>query len=577
MDSSPLAQGESHTSEKQNPTTYSQTYASPDSIKLEEHTDSNQVRTEDVRSIKWWTDEEETKVRRLLDWNILPLVAVIYGASFIDRSNVGNAETAGMGADLGLTADQYRIVTTIFYVGYIVFQPLLLFYLVVPAHQWVAAMVFIWGLSSALQATATNLAGLLVARFCTGVAEAGFGTGIALYLGFFFPRREVGLRFAFFVTSSAIASAIAGALAYALVQANSAIAGWRLLFVVEGAPSMILSIFVYLFLPDNPKHCRFLNERQKRIADERLFKPVDTHQGAVGEQSKGATILHGIKSKFDKKSTIAGLTHPVGWLTALLLFCCNVGYASVPIYLPKILNQSGLTALKAQGYTCGPYLVAWASALTQVYLSDRFQHRATFLAVDFVIGIIGYLLLALKQDFATRYGAVFLVTFGLFSCVPLTYTWLISNVASPRARGMGLSILGVVSQCGPLLGTLGLFVEGAPYYKKGMWISLGILAAGLAITLVSAVFFVVNNHRRDRAAYRREAEHLGDATAPATGSVGDRETTTELRQTGTSRSSELQDKVVLDKNVEEERVEALRRTIEVGRQGEDSPFFRFVV
>jgi hypothetical protein len=79
--------GESSPSEKQNPTSYSQTYDVPVSSKLGEHSDSNVVRTEDVRSIKWWKDEEETKVRRLLDWNILPLVAVIYGAAFIDRSS----------------------------------------------------------------------------------------------------------------------------------------------------------------------------------------------------------------------------------------------------------------------------------------------------------------------------------------------------------------------------------------------------------------------------------------------------------------------------------------------------------
>lgn len=79
--------GESPPSEKQNPTSYTPTYVPQDSSKLGEHSDSNQVRTEDVRSIKWWTDEEETKVRRLLDWNILPLVAVIYGAAFIDRSS----------------------------------------------------------------------------------------------------------------------------------------------------------------------------------------------------------------------------------------------------------------------------------------------------------------------------------------------------------------------------------------------------------------------------------------------------------------------------------------------------------
>lgn len=88
MASSQPVLGESPPSEKQSPIS-SQAYESQDTSKLAEDSksDSNQVRTEDVRSIKWWTDEEETQVRRLLDWNILPLVAVIYGASFIDRSS----------------------------------------------------------------------------------------------------------------------------------------------------------------------------------------------------------------------------------------------------------------------------------------------------------------------------------------------------------------------------------------------------------------------------------------------------------------------------------------------------------
>ena len=69
----------------------------------------------------------------------------------------------------------------------------------------------------------------MAARVFLAIAEAGFGAGIALYLSFFYPRNEIGLRFAVFATASAIASAFGGALAYGIVQANTSIESWRLL------------------------------------------------------------------------------------------------------------------------------------------------------------------------------------------------------------------------------------------------------------------------------------------------------------------------------------------------------------
>ena len=42
--------------------------------------------------------------------------------------------------------------------------------------------VFFWGLTSACQAAARNWGDMMVCRFFMGVAEAGYGTGIALYM-----------------------------------------------------------------------------------------------------------------------------------------------------------------------------------------------------------------------------------------------------------------------------------------------------------------------------------------------------------------------------------------------------------
>jgi hypothetical protein len=58
----------------------------------------------------------ERRVRRKLDWNIVPLITVIYMLSVLDRSNIGNAKIAGMQEDLNLTGNEYQWLLTIFYI-----------------------------------------------------------------------------------------------------------------------------------------------------------------------------------------------------------------------------------------------------------------------------------------------------------------------------------------------------------------------------------------------------------------------------------------------------------------------------
>jgi MFS family permease len=67
----------------------------------------------------------------------------------------------------------------------------------------------------------------MTARFFIGAFEASGIPGIALFLSFFYPRYQYGLRFGIYVSAAAMASSFAGALAYALVHIpSSKIAPW---------------------------------------------------------------------------------------------------------------------------------------------------------------------------------------------------------------------------------------------------------------------------------------------------------------------------------------------------------------
>lgn len=66
-----------------------------------------------------WDEAEERRIRRKLDWHIVPLVTLLYLLCFLDRANVGNARIQGMAKELDLGGYRFNWALTIFYFTYI--------------------------------------------------------------------------------------------------------------------------------------------------------------------------------------------------------------------------------------------------------------------------------------------------------------------------------------------------------------------------------------------------------------------------------------------------------------------------
>jgi MFS family permease len=116
---------------------------------------------------------------------------------------------------------------------------------------------------------------MMAARFFLGLFEAGYGPGIPFLLSFFYLRHEIGLRIGIFLSAAPLATCFAGALAYGITFRNlPTIANWRLLFLVEGLPCIIMGAVAWRFLPDNPEKARFLTPEEKVIAKARGVRQV---------------------------------------------------------------------------------------------------------------------------------------------------------------------------------------------------------------------------------------------------------------------------------------------------------------
>lgn len=141
--------------------------------------------------------------------------------------------------------------------------------------------MFSWGAVTMGLGGAHNFAQVAGVRFLLGVLEAGLFPGLVFYLTFWYKVSERSLRVAFILASATLAGAFGGAIAYGVGHMNGAkgLSAWRWLFIIEGAPSCTSAIFVWLFLPDYPETCSFLNSEDKALAKQRLS--VEGGQGAA--------------------------------------------------------------------------------------------------------------------------------------------------------------------------------------------------------------------------------------------------------------------------------------------------------
>lgn len=183
------------------------------------------------------------------------------------------------------------------------------------------------------------------------------------------------------------------------------------------------------------------------------------------------------------------------WLQACIIFCLNSSFGSLPAFLPTIVKEMGFTSINAQGLSAPPYLAAYFVCIGLSFLSDRLKNRGLLITLFAWIGAAGYLTLRLSERTSVRYGAIYLITCGVFPCIGLTFSWVTDNQMTSTRRGAGLALFGMIGQCGSFLGAHIFPDETAPYFHYGMGICAGVLFAGGCLALILSNLLRWENHR----------------------------------------------------------------------------------
>jgi MFS family permease len=466
-----------------------------------QHIDDGTVASDDYG----FSPQEQKSIMRRVDRRLVVTVGVMYCVSLMDRINMSAANIAGMSVDLEMVGNnRYNVANLLFFIPYIIFQPpSTILVRKIGSRIHLSVITTLWGAVMIGMGFVDNYGQLYACRVLLGLLEAGFFPSCVYLLSTWYTRYEVGKRYSVFYLLGCVASAFSGILAYGLmeIQTVSDMAGWRWIFSIQGALTVLVGIAGYWLLvdfPDSPrKNWAFVGQRERdwvvsRIARDRGDAKVEP---------------------FNLRKFLRAGTDWKIWCYALIFFNSTTMTYSLAYTLPILLNYNmGFSVAASQCLVAPPYVFAGIVMFTTAWFGDKYHFRGPVIIINMVLALIGLPILGWHTSNAVRYFGVFLVTAGANSNIPAVMSYQANNLRGQWKRAFCSATLVGFGGIGGIAGSL-VFREQdrATGYHPGMYACISCALLNIILVLILSVEFKRQNNKADREGKMLEAHDDQDA------------------------------------------------------------------
>ncbi|KAJ6102308.1 MFS general substrate transporter [Penicillium sp. IBT 16267x] len=403
-------------------------------------------------------------LNRKLDLYLVPFCALIYLFNGLDRSNLGNAQTNGFTADLGMPATAINTATSLFFATYVPCQPLsAALGKKVGQSYWLGIMGVGWGILTLAHAWVKTEPQLIAIRLLIGVFEAGFYPTVVTYMSLFYPRYDLAFRIALFYGSYAIAGAFGGIIAYGCFKIKGAFYGWQYLFIIEGVCSLAVAIVTPFWLAKSPGTAWFLKPSERAYAENRMIIDSAANQDST--------------RKMSRRDIVEGVCDWKLWLVLPFNILSSIPPQGFTIFFPLVVKGLGYSGPTANLMTVPPYVIGAVLLLCFAFSSDHFRNRLYHILGALIIVMIGLILTVTLplENVGGRYAGLVILLAGTFIASPLTAAWLAGNTPEPGKRTVVIGINGWGNLAG-IIGSELFLAKYGPTYHYPLVLTLVLVA-----------------------------------------------------------------------------------------------------
>jgi ACS family tartrate transporter-like MFS transporter len=396
----------------------------------------------------------EKSAYRKASLRILPLIALGYGAAYIDRVNISFASMQ-MNRDLNFSATVYGFGAGLFFLSYAACEvPSNLLLYRFGARRWLARIMVTWGIVAMAMVFVRTPAQFYVGRFALGVAEAGFFPGVIFYVAQWFPIELRARSISRFYIAWPLSVVVMGVLAGALMglDGHLGLTGWQWLFAVEGFPAVILGVIFFFALPDGPTTARWLTEPERNAVLVRI-------QGRTSQSVSRQAEPIG-----------PALRDPRVWLLGIFNFCMLGSSYAYSFSAPTIVQTlSGLSITGTGFVIAAMYLLAAAAMFGNGILSDRARDTFWYVIPGCLMMSAGFLAVALSSNPSIALTGLLVLIVGHMSLQgPF---WSISTrFLEGRAAAAGIALMNTIGILGGFVGPywMGIAKDLTGNYRRGL-------------------------------------------------------------------------------------------------------------
>ncbi|KAK3689246.1 major facilitator superfamily domain-containing protein [Podospora appendiculata] len=447
-----------------------------------------------------FTYEEEMAVLRRIDFRVLPLLLGAYFFQQLDKSSLSYVSIFGISEDAHLVGKQYSWLGSILYLAQLVMQPLAAFILVkLPTGKVIGTAVLLWGASLAIMSSCSDFPSLLGMRFVLGSFEAMIAPCCVAVTQMWWRRSEQTMRTVYWNAMNGVTAVVGSLFTYGLGHIESEhMYRYQIIFLFCGLLTVVYAVFVLALMPDSPMEAKYLGEREKVIAVERL------RANQMGVASRKWRWDHVWETMIDLKT----------WCWFIAIVAISIASGGISTFGSLIVKSFGYSNFETILFNIPFGAIQVIVIIGSGWLATRFQSKGLVIAGVSVLPAVGTIIMLTVPR---GQKGVLLFGYYLVSCLagitPLIYAWQAQNTGGDTKKKCTSGMVFVGMCTGNVIGPLLYSTDQAPLYRTGliadliMFVTVGVVSATIPFYLM----FLNRQHASRRAALGKNAQLVDES------------------------------------------------------------------